>query len=91
MSASFLYILCLYSNYFFRIVDLQVEPSNIAIPTSLITLEDAQLIFTVYVQIRDVFLVRDDLQKVLQVKKVYWEIFEASNLCRFRSYNILAN
>ena len=56
------------SNNFFRIVDLQVVPSNIAIPTSLITHEDTQLIFTVYVQIMNVFLVRDDLQEALQVK-----------------------
>ena len=56
--------------YFFRVVDLQVGSSNIAIPTSLITLVDAQLMFTIYVQVMDVFLVSDDLQKALQVKKV---------------------
>ena len=68
MSVSAYTLLCLYSNYFFRIVNLQVGPSNIAIPTSLITLEDTQLILTVYVKIMDVFLVRDDLQKALEVK-----------------------
>ena len=52
---------------FFRIVNLQVSPSNIAIPPSLIGQEDAQLNFTFYVQIMDNYLTVEDLQEAMQV------------------------
>ena len=51
-----------------RIVNLQVDTTNVAIPISLIIQNDAQLILTFYVQIVDVFLIREDLQEAVQVK-----------------------
>ena len=55
--------------FFYRIADLQIGPPNIAIPTSLITQVDAQLTWTFYVQMMDVFLIREDLLEAVQVNK----------------------
>lgn len=66
LSSFFCWHLWLHS-VFFRIVNLQVSSSNIAIPTFLIGQEDAQLNFTFYVQIIENYLTYEDLLNAVQV------------------------
>ena len=54
---------------FYRVIGLQVGPSNIAIPISLISQDDVQLTFTFYIQIMDVFLMRENLLEAVLVNK----------------------
>ena len=53
---------------FHRVIDLKVDPTNIALPSSLVFEDDdKQLIFTVYVQVGEGFLSKDQLQPALMV------------------------
>ena len=66
----------------YRVTDLKINPTNVAIPTSLIDENDqGQLVFTFYVQLSDSFLSRRDLQLAVKVNvklatkfnnTVYW-------------------
>ena len=49
---------------------LKVDPTNIAIPTSLITQDDeGQLQFTIYIQVTDGFLAKKQLESALMVTR----------------------
>ena len=51
-----------------RVTGLKVDPTNIAIPTSLITEDgEGQLQFTVYIQVADGFLSKKQLEVALMV------------------------
>ena len=53
---------------FHRVINLTVDPTNVAIPTSLIDQNDrVQLAFMFYIQISDSFLSKADLQLAVQV------------------------
>ena len=53
---------------FHRVINLTVDPTNVAIPTSLIDQNDrGQLKFMFYIQISDSFLSKKDLQLAVQV------------------------
>lgn len=55
----------LYNTY--RVVDLKIEPMNVAIPVALIGENDeGQLEFTFYVQLRDGFLSKVHLQQAVE-------------------------
>ena len=61
---------CTSSLLIFRITDLKIDPTNVAIPTSLIYENDqGQLVFTFYVQLSDSFVSKRDLQLAVQVYK----------------------
>ena len=55
----------------FRVISLKVDSSNIALPPSL-HFEDnkGQLVFTVYVQVGDGFLSKEQLLPALNVRKI---------------------
>ena len=51
-----------------RVIDVKADPMNVALPTSLIAeVEGGQLGFTVYVQLADGFLSKQNLEQALTV------------------------
>lgn len=58
----------------YSVIDLEVEPLNIAIPTSLISQGKDGLQLTFYVQLSDGFLSKEQLQLAVQACKIMWKI-----------------
>ena len=63
----------------YRVMDLKIEPANVAIPTSMIDQdENGQLKFTFYIQTSDGFLLREQIMSAFEVRIVnnahtcYW-------------------
>ena len=67
----FLQIRYLNNIYLFRVIGLKVDSTNIALPPSLHFEDDqGQLVFTVYVQVGDGFLSKQQLLSALSVRRV---------------------
>ena len=66
-------------------MDLRVDPMNIAIPVSLIgENERGQLKFTLYVQLPDGFLSREQLELAIQVSNKKNDIANNLSFCNYK-------